>query len=349
MEDKRQWQRDVAMNIATAYMAILFATENLDNAINQYNGTKEQLEKINKLINAGARPVADKYDIEAQLALDEQSIVRMQNDLEKSYLDLKNLIRFEEDHELKIAFPNIDAFELVDPDQWQLEELYLTALNHQPSVLAGELRQKGAVVDEKIAKAAFFPRLSIGGSLSTNYSDQAMEAYNFRNVISYQDIVFQGVQTEVGFPSVDFDLRDIPYQNQLEDNIGFGAGVQLSIPIYSNYMNKANVARAKINKKNVLISNELEKQRLKSNINLALSNAKAAKRQLAAAKKSAEALQVAFNNASKRYELGQIGSYEFLDIKNKLDNARTSMLISRYDYVFSLKVIDFYRGLPLNF
>jgi len=83
VEDTRQWQRDVAMNIATVYMSILFATENLENAQNQMRGTQDQLDKMNKLIVAGARPGSDKYDIEAQLALDEQKIVRIQNELEK--------------------------------------------------------------------------------------------------------------------------------------------------------------------------------------------------------------------------------------------------------------------------
>jgi len=348
-EDVRQWERDVAMNVASAYLAILFATENLENAVNQFNGTNEQLEKVNKLIAAGARPVSDRFDLEAQLALDEQNVVRMQNDLRKTYLDLRNIIRYEEAEELQIVVPSLAGLELSDPEQWELEELYVRALNHQPAIEAGEYRIKSARYDLKIAKSSYYPSLGLGGSLRTNYSDQAFEATNVQQVYNPINVLLNGQEVTVGFPDYTFDKDRIPYINQIEDNIGLGAGVQLSIPIYSNYQNKAAVSRAKLNLKNTEISNELEKQQLKSNINLALANAISAKQQLIAARKSAEALEVSFRNAAKRFELGQIGSYEYLDIKNKLDNARTNVLIARYDFVFSQKVIEFYIGLPLNF
>ena len=348
-EDTRQWKRDIAMNIATAYMSILFATENLDNAQNQLKGTLEQFDKIDKLVKAGARPESDRYDIEAQLALDEQNLVRMENDLKKAYLDMENLIRYGGDGPLVISIPPIEGLELTDPDQWQLEELYMAALNHQPSVAAGELRLKGARMDQKIAESAYYPSLGLGGSLSTNYSDKAFELVNPSNTINYQKVYIEDTEVNVGFPSITGDLQTVPYARQLKDNFGFGAGLQLSIPIYSNYQNRANVARAKLNIKSVEIGNEQEKQQLKSSLQLALSNARAAKKQLNASRKSFDAIEVAFGNAAKRYELGQIGSYEFLDVKTRMDNARTTLLIARYDFIFSIKVIDFYVGLPLNF
>jgi outer membrane protein len=349
VEDTRQWQRDVAMNIATVYMSILFATENLENAQNQMRGTQDQLDKMNKLIVAGARPGSDKYDIEAQLALDEQNIVRLQNDLEKAYLDLKNVIRYKENSEIRVSVPNIEGLELTDPEQWKMEELYISSMNHQPSILAGEIRYKSAKYDESIAKGSYYPSLRIGGSVSTNYSDQAREITDYNTVLSNQTVYLDNNPVVIGFETDVPIFGNIPYLNQMNDNFGFGAGLQLSIPIYSNYQNKANVSRAKLNTKNVELSNELDKQQLKSSINMALSNAKAAKKQLAAARKSVEAFQIAFGNAEKRYELGQIGSYEYLDLKNRLDNAKTTLLIARYDFIFSLKVIDFYIGLPLNF
>lgn len=349
VEDTRQWKRDIAMSIATSYMTILFASENLENARVQLKGTREQLEKVTKLVNAGARPESDRYDMEAQLALDEQNLVRMENDLTKAYLDLENLIRYEEDEPLEIAIPSIEGLELTDPDLWELEELYMASLNHQPAIAAGELRLKSAQLDKKITQSAFYPSLGIGGSLSTNYSDQSVDIDGYTTETITQSVLFNGNEVEIGFMQDVPNFVEVPYTRQLKDNFGFGAGLQLSIPIYSNYQSRANVARSKLNIESVEISNEQEKQQLKTAIQQALANAKSAKKQLNASRKSADATELAYQNAMKRFELGQISSYDFINAKNQYDNAKTTLLIARYDFIFSLKVIDFYTGLPLNF
>ena len=348
-EDTRQWKRDIAMNIATGYMTVLFATENLENARTQVNGTRDQLDKMVKLVDAGARPESDRYDMEAQMAMDEQNLVRLENDLKKAYLDLENMIRYDGDGPLRVSVPDIEGIMLSDPNAWNLEELYVAALSHQPSIAAGEWRLQSARIDKKIAESAFYPSLGIGGSISTNYSDKAFELINPIPTINYQTVYIENTQVNVGFPSVDGDLAIVPYGRQLKDNFGFGAGLQLSIPIYSNNQNRANIARAKLSIKSTEIANEQEKQQLKSSLQVALSNARAAKKQLEASRKSFEAMELAFTNATRRFELGQIGSYEFLDFKTRMDSARTSLLIARYDYIFSQKVIDFYIGLPLTF
>jgi outer membrane protein len=273
----------------------------------------------------------------------------MDNDLRKAYLDLKNLIKYEEVQDFRISIPLIEGIELTDPDKWELEELYLASLSYQPSIAAGELRHKSAVYDKKIAESAYYPSLGIGGSLSTNYSDKAVEIDGYSTVLDNQTVYLDNNPVDIGFEVEIPSFRDVPYSQQLRDNFGFGAGLQLSIPIYSNYQNKANVARSQLNIKSIEIANEQDKQRLKSSIQQALANARSAKKQLAASRKSADAFELAMANAETRFELGQIGSYEYLDTKTKLDNAKTALLIARYDFIFSLKVIDFYVGLPLNF
>jgi outer membrane protein len=349
VEDTRQWKRDIAMTIATGYMTILFASENLENARLQLKSTRDQLEKIGMLVDAGARPVSDRYDMEAQLALDEQNLVRMENDLSRAYLDLENLIRYEGEEPLVISVPSVEGLELTDPDQWELEELYMASLNHQPSIAAGELRLESARLDKKIAQSAFYPSLGVGGSLSTNYSDQSVDIDGYSTETITQTVLLNNNPVEIGFQQQVPNFVEVSYGKQLRDNFGFGAGLQLNIPIYSNYQNRANVARSKLNIESVEVSNEQEKQQLKSSIQQALSNASSAKKQLVASRKSAEALEIAFRNAEKRFELGQISSYDFLNVKDRYDNAKTTLLIARYDFIFSLKVIDFYTGSPLNF
>ncbi|HAQ36911.1 MAG TPA: hypothetical protein DCQ58_00245 [Saprospirales bacterium] len=348
-EDTKQIERDLAMNISRAYMAVLFAIENLELSENQYNSTKSQLDKLIQLIEAGSSPVALKYDMEAQLALDEQNIVIRQNDLDKTYLDLKILMRYEETEDFVISVPFTDGLEINDPESWSLEELYVSSIDNQPAIEAGEYRLKSAQLGEKIAAAGFYPSLSLGGALSTNYSNRAQEIANITPVVKYQTFYINNSPVNVGYDDIKYDLLPVNYFKQLKDNIGFGAGLQFRVPIYSNYQNKSQTAMAKLNVENSKINIELEKQRLRSTIQSALASVISAKKQLDAARKTARAMQVSYEQASVRFEIGHMNSYEFLETKTKLDRANTSLLMARYEYIFNLKVLDFYRGLPLKF
>jgi outer membrane protein len=348
-EDIKQVERDLAMNISRGYMAVLFASENLELAGNQYNNTKSQLDKLLQLIEAGSSPVSVKFDMEAQLAMDEQNIVVRQNDLDKAYLDLRTMMKYDESEGFVIAMPFTEGMEIIDPQTWSLEELYVSSLRNQPALEAGEYRLKGAQIGEKIAAAGFYPSLSLGGGLSTNYSNLAKEVGNVTPTIDYQTFYINNSPVSVGVESFKYDLLPINYFKQLKNNIGFGAGLQFRIPIYSNYQSKAQLATAKLNVENSRISIELEKQRLKSTIQSALAGVISAKKQLDAAKKSVQAMQVAYEQASLRFDVGHMSSYEFLDTKTRLDRANTSLLMARYEYIFNLKVLDFYMGLPLKF
>lgn len=348
-EDIKQIERDLAMNISRGYMAVLFATENLELSENQYNNTKSQLDKLLQLIEAGSSPVSVKYDLEAQLAMDEQNIVVRQNDLDKAYLDLKIMMKYEENEGFVIAMPFTEGLEVLDPQTWSLEELYVSSLRNQPALEAGEYRLKGAQIGEKIAAAGFYPSLSLGGALNTNYSNLAKEVGNVTPTIDYKTFYINNTPVNVGVESFKYDLLPVNYFKQLKNNFGFGAGLQFSIPIYSNYQSKAQLASAKLNVENSRISIELEKQRLKSTIQSALAGVISARKQLDAARKSAQAMQVAYEQASIRFDVGHMGSYEFLDTKTRLDRANTSLLMARYEYIFNLKVLDFYMGLPLKF
>ena len=50
----------------------------------------------------------------------------------------------------------------------------------------------------------------------------------------------------------------------------------------------------------------------------------------------------------KKYNLGIISTYEYNDIKNKLNTAESELIRAKYDYLFKIKIIDFYMGETLN-
>jgi outer membrane protein len=51
----------------------------------------------------------------------------------------------------------------------------------------------------------------------------------------------------------------------------------------------------------------------------------------------------------KRYEIGTANSFELITSKNNLDTVERDLIISRYDYTFKMKVLDYYAGKQISF
>jgi outer membrane protein len=136
----------------------------------------------------------------------------------------------------------------------------------------------------------------------------------------------------------------IPYSEQLDQNIGYGWGATLSIPILNNYSSQANVEKAKINVINADIETEKLKQTLKTNVQNALTSAKAARKSMEGAEAAAYAARISLQNADRKAALGTINNFEYLSARNRSDIAENNLLISKYDYYFQIKVIEYYMG-----
>jgi outer membrane protein len=156
MKDMEQTKRDISLNVASLYLNLLFAKENLQNAENQLALTNEQLSQLSKQIAVGNRPENDRLDLEAQIATNEQTIIEARNNLTINLLNLKQFLRLDPDFSMDIQNPG-DVLLDTDPDIITFSELYRSALNNQPSVAANELRVKVAQLGEKIAKTSFLP------------------------------------------------------------------------------------------------------------------------------------------------------------------------------------------------
>ncbi len=348
-EDIAQMKRNIALLVTNTYLSILYAQENLQNAEEQYKSTKEQLKKEKKLIAAGLKPPSSVLNIEAQLYADEQKIVEGKNNVEKFYLELRNLLLLGDAERIEIKTPAINIAEHSDIDELSLAQIYTSALQHYPAYSAADLRLKSSETQRKIAKSSFYPLLSFGGGLSTNYANKALEIIGYNQGIREETFLINNTEVPVGIPYQIPITQKQEYFNQLKNNLGFGMAIQVSIPIYNKYAAKANLQKAIINIENQRIAKEQIAQDLKSKIQLAYSESKAAKSQYLAAKKAFEAQKAAFDNAKVQYELGALGSYDLINAKLMYDKAENSLLLSKYQYIFKTKILDFYSGENLDF
>ena len=221
-------------------------------------------------------------------------------------------------------------------------------MQNQNRVEAAKLRVKSAELGQKIAQSAYFPTVGLGGSLQTNYSNKGFDITGTDQVINFTDVVINGQNVSVGFPSSIPIFEKTPYFNQVTDNLSYGIGMNVSIPIYSNYNARAGVQRSKINTDLANLNFEQIKDNLKIEVSQALNDAKAAKSRYRAAEKSKIASENLYKNTKKRYDIGSAGTFELIQNKTLLDNAIINETISKFDYIFRTKILEFYLGLPLT-
>lgn len=345
-KDIQQAQEDLSLNVASAYLRILFAYENLDIANDRVNLTKEQLANMDKMITAGSRPEGDRYDILAQLANDESAYITAQNTIDIEILGLKQLMLMDPGVDLEIEKPILNFGTLEPLENESFEAIYNVAIDNQPQIAAAELRQEANEIDIAIARSQRLPSLSIGGNFGTNWSNLYKVPTQYDYVTSLVPGVFvdgqaNRVSQEFAIPT---QYENVSYADQLDQGIGYGFGATLSIPILNNYSAQARVEQAKINVFNADIETEKIKQNLKTNIQTALANAKAAKKSLEGAEAAANAARISLENADKKAALGVIGNFEYLSARNRSDAAENNLLISRYDYYFQIQILKYYMG-----
>jgi outer membrane protein len=339
-----QFYDDIALQVAQNYLFVLFAEERVDQARFLLNISQQAVERMNTLIEAGQNPLSDRYELEAQVARDQQALITAENDVEMALLNLKLSMELDPTFQLQIVRPEIDIPVTPEIDDLTFEVVYNQALSSQPMLKADALALESAEVGVDLAKGNLLPRLTLGGSVGTNYSTLGKQITGFNDVRVPTTVFLNGeeylLETEQTIPTV----ADNPYFNQLNENLGYGFGLSLNLPLYNNYNAKAGVERARVNVLRTENQNAINRQNLKSNVQLAIADARAAKEQLEAAEKSEEALQIAYDNVAKQLELDAATTYDLTDARNRLDSAQLDALIAKYDYIFKLKVVDYYLG-----
>lgn len=350
--DAEQLVNNLGLQIASAYLSILLGEEQLENAQKRIQQTQEQLNVTTKLIEAGTLPMADKYNILAQLAQGEQAAVQARNSVELAYLSLKQFLQLEPDYDLQIERPDVPIPADANPDALTLSPVYQTAVGTQASIRAADFRVKSAAEGIDIAKAAYYPTISAFANLSSSYSSQAVD---FKNPIvgtptlgNPRLVNIGGQDIPISFYEATVEYPKIAYGTQLDQNFGQGIGASIRIPIYQNGRTRLNVERARLGVLTSQMQQIQTQQTLKNDIQTAIANARAARLTLDAAQKTFDATEIAYQNTVKRHALGTINTLDLTTARNNRDIAETDRTVAKYDYVFKLKILDFYLGKPLK-
>jgi outer membrane protein len=344
-QDVLKMQNDISLNIASAYLQILFAQELLATTQGQAEITRLQVERTQKLVEAGNLPKGNLLDIQAQLASEEVNVISAENNLSLSSLNLVQMLNLDTVQNLSIVKP-----EIVMPSELAMinasDQIYESALTRQPEIKGAEFRLRSAEKGIAIARGKLYPQLSLTAFYGSGYSDAS------KRIVT--PAVFQGY-TPNGDVTSSGDLilspllsspvyETSPFKNQVDNNLNRSIGFYLTVPIFNNLQTHVSVTRAKINKENTELSLQLQKDNLRKMIQQACNDAFSSLKKYQASQKSLNAMEESFKYMDQKYTLGAVTATDFNDAKNKLIKAKSDLLQAKYDYVFKLKVLDFYQG-----
>lgn len=333
--DYENAKRNIALSVASAYLQLLLNKEILKVAEKQKQLTETQRSAIQSKINSGLLPETSAFEVDAQLASDEVNVVNAKSSIDLGLLQLRQLLQIA-DEKFDVETPEVKFESVEDVAALSSQSIYQYALGNQPSIMSAEARVKSANASRKISIGALSPTIAVFGNISSGYSSQD------RKYETTIDTVF-------GIPipsSKDVGLK--PFNNQLKDNFRKVIGVQMNVPLFSKWQRVTNIQNAKLQMQIRELQLEGTKNQLRSDIEQAYTNAKAAVQSYLANKKSVESADKSFGAMEKRFNAGMLGSYEFQQAKNSMAVAESEMIKSKYTYVFRQKVLDFYQGKPLK-
>jgi outer membrane protein len=342
-------QEDIALNVANAYLQILFNKENLKVQVQQKAYDVKQLERTQELVEAGVVPNGDLLDIKATVASDNQRVIAAENALLISKLSLAQLLRLEDFVNFDIDDNQIPSFNseiLLQSSQDIMQKAKETRTEIKIAQSNLELAQK----DVSIAKGAYQPTISGFYSFSTRaaYSDKIVgfqpDINNPTSVIGYVDGTNQAVLQQNFLPILGNPDSII---DQFSNNKGQNFGLQLTIPIFNGFATRNNVQRSKVALERAKLNLEQQNLDVERIVFTAYSDANSAKESYEAAETTLLARKLSFEYAKARYEVGLINVFDFNQAQTLYVNAQSEVLRTKYDYIFRTKILEFYFGIPL--
>jgi len=359
--DKLQTQKvkdDIALNVAVAYLQILLATEQVGLARVQVNQTADQLKATRLRVDAGALPELFAAELEAQLARDSSSLVTAEASVQQFLLQMKALLNLDAGASFEIETPPVDRIPVLPMADLQPEAVYVMAMKALPQQKVNELRIQSAQKSINAAKAGLYPSISAFGSLATNaisfkrpIYDQVLTGYtssgaraNAGGGIFYPVEIpdFTSGNNIVGY------FKPDSWGKQFNNNFGQSVGIGLSVPILNGRSARTAWDRSKLNLQQLELQKEQDDMQLKQDIYKAYTDAVAALQKFNADTKSVQTAERSYDIAKKRYDVNLLSTYDLINSQNNVARAKIQALYSQYDYVFKMKLLEFYRGQGLK-
>lgn len=313
----QQSLNNLTLSITAAFLNILLAKENLTYVNDVVSTSEARVKQGQQFYDAGSIAKKDLLQLQATLAGDKYLQVQVQNDIRQNTLTLRQLLQLPVDTTFDVALPATLVLPRMLPS---LKEAQSLALNSFPEIKIAKLGIDISELDIRKAKAGFKPVLTASGALGTSYSDVITNSVNSKT----------------------------NYFTQTGNNFYQRAGLTLSIPIFSNYINKTNLAKANIIFKNAFLNYQNNALVLSQAVEQAYLNASNALQSYNAAEVQLKAASESYRIVNEQFKLGAVNSYDLLQQRNQYIQAIQAFTQAKYSAVLQEKIYEFYMGQPVT-
>jgi outer membrane protein len=303
-------ENDITLQITQAYLNILLAKENIDYSDQVAKTSQAQYEQGKTRYNGGGISKKDLLQLEAQAAGDQYNLVTAQNQYRQNVLTLKQILQLPSTTAFQPVVPGTLIAEQAIPSLLQAQAI---AIQNRPEIRYNELQMQVAETELQKARAGYKPTISVGGSVSTGYSDN----------------------------------QDVKYFNQINDNLFQRLAATLSIPIFDNRINKTNVVRSKILIEQARLTLEQTKTTLNQQIEQAYISVLNAQAQYKSADVQLRANREAYNISGEQLRLGAINIVDLLVQRNLYVQSLQNFIQAKYNSILNIKIYEFYMGQPI--
>jgi len=355
-------KNDIALSVATAFLQALLNKEQIAVVEIQFEQTKSQLLETSKRVAAGSLPELNALELQAQLARDSTGIINAKATADLSLLQLKALLNLDAAAPFELEVPPVDVLPVEGIADLQPEYVFGMAIKNQPAQKVNQLRLQSFLTNVKIAKASMYPIISGFLGLGTNFANPFNKVTSFDFVgysptnpfspvvnVGGANYFVQDPKVNITQSTKSFGELWKGYSGQLDNNFRQNFGVALNVPIFSNGGSARNAyERSKLNVQNAQLVITQADLQLKQDIYQAYTTASAAMQRYNASITTLAATQKTYDFAKKRYDVGLLGTFELITNQNNLNKSIMDKLIAQYEYVFRMKVLEFYKGMGLK-
>jgi outer membrane protein len=347
-------KNDIALNVATAYLLVLVSKEQVNIAKVAVQQSQQNLSNTRKRVDAGLLPELNALEIEAQLARDSASLVTQEASLQQNTLQLKAVMNLDAASAFDVAMPPLDQIPVESIADLEPEKVYALALANLPQQRVNDLRIKASQKYLEAARGAMYPSIAAFGGLGTNYANNKIPAFtqtatgNFLNTPAKVNV--GGTDYFVQTPEIINSVKTsrTKFGSQISDNFRQNFGLSFNIPIFNGGTARNAWERSKLNLKNFELQKEQDNQKLKQDIYRSYVDAITSLQKYNASKKTLSTAEKSFEFAQKRFDVGLLPTIDLLTNQNNLTRARVDVLAAQVDYVFRMKVLEFYKGQGLK-
>lgn len=304
-----QAKNNITLSITQAYLNVLYAQETYDYANQIMVASAQQLKQAEIFYKTGKTTKKDLAEIQSQYASDEYSLVTAENNLVSRKTDLKQQLEISVTDEFDVFFPPLESLSVVSAIPSKMEALN-KAIDAMPDMKISKMEISSSNLSLAISRAAYYPTLSLNGSVATNYSDS----------------------------------RSSSFTRQLSDNNNQQLGLTLSIPIFTKYSTKTSVAKSKIALKQTELSGREIEKNLLQEVELAYQNVQTGQGRYGAALKQMDASEVSYRLSEEQFKMGMLNTVELVKAKSSYLNAQKELTQSKYSLILNQKILDFYMG-----